>query len=123
MILVDTSVWIDHLRTRENDLVTALSRLLVLCHPFVIGELACGSIAHRGSVLQLLGELPAAPVAAHEEVMEMIARRALHGRGIGWVDAHLLSSTLLMPGCRLWTRDRRLAELADELSIRHASSE
>lgn len=120
MILVDTSVWVDHLRVGDQALATALNNAQVLCHPFVVGELACGSIAHRAAMLELLDALPKAPTATHEEVMTMVSRRALYGRGIGWVDAHLLASTLIAAGSRLWTRDRRLATVAAELNVHYA---
>lgn len=120
MILVDTSVWVDHLRASEEALSTALNNAQVLCHPFVVGELACGSIAHRASTLELLDALPKAPMATNDEAMAMISKHTLYGRGIGWVDAHLLASTLIAAGCRLWTRDRRLAAVAAELNVHYA---
>ena len=117
MILVDTSVWVDHLRSGVPDLVRALEDGEVRSHPFVIGEVACRDLRNRAEVLDLLGRLPAAPLATHEEVMVAIERRGLMGRGLGYVDAHLVASSLLEPELRLWTRDRRLAEVAEGLGI------
>lgn len=117
MILVDTCVWIDHLRVGDVGLGDLLRRRRVLAHPFVIGELACGNMRNRGEILALLGCLPAAPQADQDEVLYLIERHRLMGRGLGYVDIHLLASALLLPGTRLWTRDRRLGELAGELDI------
>ena len=115
MILVDTSVWVAHLRFGEELLASALAEGDVLVHPFVIGELACGNISRRGEILELLGQLPFAREATHDEVHALIERRRLMGRGIGFVDAHLLASTALTPEARLWTHDKRLAQVAAEL--------
>ena len=117
MILVDTSVWIDHLRSGESALATALEGGQVLMHPFVIGELACGNLDNRAEVLKLLGDLPAAPTAMDSEVLGLIERRALMGRGIGYIDVHLLASTALADTARIWTRDRRLAVAAADLEL------
>lgn len=117
MILVDTSVWIDHLRSGESALVTALEGAQVLMHPFVIGELACGNLENRAEVLKLLGDLPASPTAMDSEVLGLIERRALMGRGIGYIDAHLLASTALADDARIWTRDQRLAVAAADLEL------
>ena len=117
VILVDTSVWIDHLRSGEPVLATALEGGRVLVHPFVLGELACGNLKNRGEVLRLLGALPAAPTATDPEVLGLIERRALMGRGIGYIDVHLLASAALADVARLWTRDRRLAAVAAELEL------
>lgn len=86
-------------------------------HPFVLGELACGNLRHRREMLELLGNLPAAPVATDAEARELIERRALMGRGIGYVDVHLLAAVMLAGTARLWTRDQRLAAIADELEV------
>lgn len=115
MILVDTSVWIDHLRQGDRTLADLLERGLVLTHPFVIGEIACGSLNRRSSILQLLADLPAAAVAQHAEAMAFIDRQALHGKGIGYIDVHLLASVALTPSARLWTRDKRLHAIASEI--------
>lgn len=123
MILVDTSVWVDHLRRGDAALASLLQRSSVAMHPFVLGELACGSLQDRGMVLGLLRDLPAAVVAADAEVLHLIERRGLHGRGIGWVDMHLLASVLLTDGAQLWTRDRRLQDAAASIGVAyHASS-
>lgn len=117
MILVDTSVWIDHLRRGVPALASILDRGEVLTHPFVLGELACGRLAHRARLLQLMAELPSAPVATHEEALHFIKRRALMGRGIGWVDVHLLAAVTLDGTARLWTRDKRLGAVASDIGI------
>ncbi|HUQ48567.1 MAG TPA: type II toxin-antitoxin system VapC family toxin [Gemmatimonadaceae bacterium] len=117
MILVDTSVWIDHLRVGEAKLVALLGDETVLTHPLVIGELACGSIRNRAEVLDLIGRLPKPPIASDVEALELIDRHKLTSKGIGYIDVHLLASTLLMPGARLWTKDNRLASIASELKI------
>ena len=116
MVLVDTSVWIDHFRQNEPELAALLSEGDVLTHPFVIGELSCGSLRNRTVVLSNLAELPAAVPASHEEALGLMQDRKLWGRGIGWVDAHLLAAALLS-GCALWTRDARLAEAAGAASV------
>lgn len=117
MILVDTSVWIDHLRSGEQRLSEALEGERVMMHPFVLGELACGNLKDRHEVLRLLEDLPAAPTATDPEALEFIERRVLMGRGIGYLDVHLLASTALYGAARLWTRDRRLAAAAAELEL------
>lgn len=117
MILVDTSVWIDHLRSGEPSLAIALNEGKVLMHPFVLGELACGSLKNRDDVLQLLSALPSAPIATDRETLEFIERRSLMGRGIGYIDVHLLASTALAGTAWLWTSDRRLAAAAAELEL------
>jgi predicted nucleic acid-binding protein len=111
MTLVDTSVWVDHLRRRNDRLAGLLDDARVLCHPFIIGELACGNLAERGRILRLLGALPGVPLAEHEEVLKLAGAHKLHGHGLGWIDMHLLASTLLA-GCGLWTLDRRLEATA-----------
>ena len=111
MVLVDTSVWIDHLRRGSAELSTLLDQGAVLCHPFVIGELACGNLRRRDEILGHLQALPEAVTAEHDEVLHLVREHRLHGQGIGWVDAHLLASARLS-GCRLWTRDRALATAA-----------
>src|SRR5690625_2104641 len=105
-----------HLRQSEADLVTALQTDLVWCHPFIIGELACGNLRQRSRVLQALQAMPSASVATHDEAMVFLERRQLAGRGIGWVDLHLLASTALTDA-RLWTRDKRLAAAAMDLGL------
>jgi predicted nucleic acid-binding protein len=117
VILVDTSVWIDHLRSGEPSLAAYLEGGWVMMHPFVLGELACGNLENRGEVLKLLGDLPAAPTATDPEALDVIERRALMGRGIGYIEVHLLASVALSSDARLWTRDRRLAAAATELEL------
>jgi len=120
MILVDTSVWVDHLRDGAPALAAVLEQGSVLMHPFVLGELACGNLKNRGEVLRLLGELPAAPMATDPEALNYIERRDLMGRGIGYVDVHLLASVALAGAARLWTRDKRLAAVAADLKLAYA---
>lgn len=121
MILVDTSVWVDHLRRGDEGLAGLLERGAVLMHPFVVGEIACGSLADRQPILELLQDLPAAVVAEHGEVLPFIERHGLHGKGIGYVDVHLLASVALTDGARLWTRDKRLRLAAEELGFDYSS--
>lgn len=120
MILVDTSVWIDHLRSGDAGLVRLLENDQVLTHPFVVGELAFGNLNQRKIVLEALGALPKATMATDAEVLHFIDEKVLFGRGIGYVDAHLLAATQLYSGARLWTRDKRLHELT--LSLRLAAT-
>ena len=115
MILVDTSVWIDHLRRGNPGLVDLLERSIVIMHPFVVGEIACGSLQDRASILELLQDLPAAAVAEGDEVLAFIEHHALHGRGIGYVDVHLLASVALTEGAMIWTRDKQLRSVAEML--------
>jgi len=122
VILADTSVWIDHLRAGVPALSDALEQGRVLVHPFVVGELACGKLRNRREVLELLGNLPFAPAATDAEAMEFIERRALMGRGIGYIDVHLLAAVALAGTARLWTRDRRLYAVAAELNLAVADS-
>lgn len=122
MILVDTSIWIDHLRRGDDAFAAALRDGRVLTHPFVIGEIACGMLKNRDELLALLHELPSAPVATDAEVLGFIARHGLMGRGIGYLDAHLLAATALANRVRLWTRDKRLAAVAGELKLAFSAS-
>lgn len=117
MVLVDTSVWIDHLRVAQAELVAELESARVLVHPLVIGEIALGSLRHRADVVSMMSALPSAVVAQDEEVMALIERYSLHGCGIGYLDAHLLTSVRLTPGATLWTRDRRLQSAAQRLGL------
>jgi predicted nucleic acid-binding protein len=116
MLLADTSVWIHHFRYGDVELAKALSEGLVYMHPFVSGELACGNLKGRADVMADLGDLPEAVVASSAEVLELIERRKLWGRGLGWIDMHLLASALLTP-CVLWTLDKGLGETARGLGI------
>jgi predicted nucleic acid-binding protein len=115
-VLVDTSAWVDHLRRGNKVLAEYLQEARVLCHPFVIGELACGNLRHRDEVLSLLAALPQVPVARDEEVLAFVEANRLMGRGLGWIDVHLLASTRLAH-TTLWTLDRRLAAAARSLGI------
>ncbi len=117
MILVDTSIWVDHLRRREDGLAGLLDSGEVLMHVFVIGEIACGSLARRAEILELLHALPAAQVAEPDEVLLFVERRGLGGRGIGYLDSHLLASAALSPGTALWTRDKRLRAVAAAIEL------
>lgn len=117
MILVDTSVWIDYLRSGDNALVRLLEGQRVLGHRFVLGELALGTLRARAAVLRDLARLPQIETARDQEVMHLIEIERLHGRGIGYIDAHLLASLRLTPGATLWTRDTRLHTVASELKL------
>lgn len=117
MILVDTSVWIDHINATDPVLVGLLTNGQVLVHPFVIAEIALGSLRNREVVLGALRDLPIAPVATPEETLFLIEREGLYNRGIGYVDTSLLASARLQPGTTLWTRDKRLAKAADDLGL------
>ena len=115
MILVDTSVWVDHLRRGDPQLVALLEGASVIVHPFIVGEIACGSLADRKMVMELLQDLPAASVADADEVLAFIERHRLFVKGIGYVDVHLLAAVALTDGASLWTRDQRLRAAADSL--------
>ncbi|MFB3813782.1 MAG: type II toxin-antitoxin system VapC family toxin [Terriglobales bacterium] len=115
-MLVDTSIWVEHLRYGLPGLVSLLHRSEVQCHPFVIGELACGSISRRSEVLQLLRRLPTVSVVENEEVMTFVERHRLMGQGVGWIDVHVLASAILA-NVLLWTADRRLARIARSLGV------
>lgn len=117
MILVDTSVWVDHLRAGNEALAGLLEAGAVLAHPHVIGELALGHLSQREAVLEALFDLPQAEVATDAEVLHFIRQHALFGQGIGYVDAHLLAATRLSAGARLWTRDKRLLAVAERLRL------
>jgi len=117
VILVDTSVWIEHLRSGNATLASELGAGRVLAHPFVMGELACGTLRNRREVLDLLDRLPSVPTATHAEALDFLERRALMGRGLGFIDLHLLASAALAAPARLWTRDRRLAAVALDLDL------
>jgi predicted nucleic acid-binding protein len=112
VILVDTSVWVHHLRHGDDALARLLNKQEILTHPSVIGELALGSLRNREIVPGSLAELPSAAVAEHSEVMTLIETQRLWNLGIGYDDAHLLASVYLTPGSWLWTRDRALADAA-----------
>lgn len=117
MILVDTSVWIDHLRTGDPLLADLLNGNRVLVHPFVTGELACGNLKNRKTVLSLLQDLPTVHVATDSEVLFFIERHELMGQGIGYIDAHLLAAVVLDGTAQLWSRDKRLCSVAETLKL------
>jgi predicted nucleic acid-binding protein len=117
VILVDTSVWIDHLRRHNRALAKLLHAGMVLTHPFVIGELALGNLRQRKVVLNALADLPRANVATEPEVLHFIDQSTLFGRGVGYVDAHLLAAVRLTPGAELWTNDKRLQSVAVQLAL------
>lgn len=117
MILVDTSVWIDHIIGSNPMLVSLLVEERVLAHPYVIGEISLGSLRDREAVLGALLDLPRAPIATPEETFFLIERENLFNRGIGYVDTSLLASARLQPGVTIWTRDKRLKKVADELNL------
>jgi hypothetical protein len=117
LILVDTSVWVDHLRADNSALKRLLSAGRVLAHPFVIGELALGQMRQREIILAALSDLPRAELATDAEVLGFIDRQTLFGRGVGYLDVHLLASVRLTAGARLWTRDTRLRHVAEALGL------
>lgn len=116
MILVDTSVWVDHFRAANGRLAALLEDGQVLCHAFVLGELACGNLRRRAAVLALLADLPRLPVLASEDVLMFVTGHRLMGKGLGWVDVHLLAASVASRES-LWTRDRRLADAASRLGV------
>jgi predicted nucleic acid-binding protein len=116
MLLVDTSIWVDHLRQGDSLLSKALGQGMVAVHEWVIGELACGHLRNRDEVLALLQDLPHGPLATHHEVLTLIHSEGLMGQGVGYVDVHLLASCRL-GSLQLWTRDPRLKRLASTLVI------
>ncbi|PKN72859.1 MAG: VapC toxin family PIN domain ribonuclease [Deltaproteobacteria bacterium HGW-Deltaproteobacteria-10] len=118
MVLVDTSVWISHLRYGNTDLATLLNNGWVLCHPLIVGELACGNLKDRADILSFLQLLPMSIEAEHEEVLSFIENSSLMGKGIGYVDAHLIASAVLT-GISIWTLDKKLAQVAESLHIKY----
>ena len=117
MILADTSVWIDHLRSEDSALASLLAQNEILIHPMVIGELACGNLRDREEYLRFLADLPEIPPASNQEVLSFIERNHLMGQGIGYIDAHLLTATSLAKPALLWTKDRRLMRLAARMGL------
>jgi predicted nucleic acid-binding protein len=117
MMLVDTSVWIDHLRAKDEQLIKLLEQSQVSIHPMIIGELACGYLHQRQQLLSLWNNLPRVTEASNKEVLHCLEKNQLMGKGIGFIDLHLLASTLLTPNTFLWTRDRRLHGLAKQFDI------
>ncbi len=116
MVLVDTSIWVSHLCEGSEALAKTLRDGLVVCHPFVIGELACGHLKNRREILALLQALPAVEMAEQSELLEFIENKGIMGKGLGWVDMHLLASSLLSH-VQLWTSDRRLKQVATDLRL------
>jgi predicted nucleic acid-binding protein len=119
MVLVDTSVWIAHFKKGNRRLVELLSNGEVACHPFIIGELACGRLKNRAEILSLMQALSTVPMAEHEEILRFIEAHDLTGMGIGLVDVHLLASALLT-GIPLWTYDRKLKTTAKKFGISYS---
>ena len=117
MILVDTSVWVDHLRNGDAAMQRALNTDAVVVHPYVIGEIALGLLPQRALTLALLAALPVAPVASVDECLAFIERHRLFARGVGYVYVHLLASAALADNTRVWTRDKRLAAAAEALGL------
>jgi predicted nucleic acid-binding protein len=120
MILADTSVWISHIRESQPHLEKALVESKVFMHPFVLGEIAYGNLRSRSQTLDMLARLPFAVPASDEEVLGLLEQNRLFGRGLGWVDAHLLASARLT-SCRLWTLDRPLRDAASALKIGYSA--
>jgi len=116
MVLVDTSVWVAHFREGDSHLQQLLERGRVACHPFIIGELACGRLHNRKEILSLMEALPPAMMATNDEVMKLIEHRQLMGLGLGYIDVHLLASALLTPA-RIWTKNLSLCSCASNLNI------
>jgi predicted nucleic acid-binding protein len=116
VILVDTSVWIDHFRRNSRQLVALLEAEEVVLHPFVLGELACGNLQNRKEIIALLHALPGCTKAEDDEVLFFIERHRLMGRGVGLIDMHLLASCQL-DSCLLWTRDKRLKAIAEQMGL------
>lgn len=123
MILVDTSVWIDHFRSGNAQLVDLLNSSRVLMHPFIIGELACGNLRNRSEILNLLGDLPRAGKATDKEVLFFIEQKDLMGKGIGYIDTHLLAAVTLTSQAGLLTMDKRLNAVATELDLVYSGGE
>ncbi|MFC1890714.1 type II toxin-antitoxin system VapC family toxin [Thermodesulfobacteriota bacterium] len=116
MVLVDTSVWVSHLREGNVELENLLNEGLVACHPFVIGELACGNLKNRDEILALLQTLTAVEMVEDDEVLHFIERNGLMGKGLGLIDIHLLASALLAD-IPLWTLDKRLEQVSFNLKV------
>lgn len=120
MVLVDTSVWVAHLRDGIIGLEALLKEGHVICHPFIVGELACGNLRNRSEILSLLQALPMAIHAEHEEVMRFIENDSLMGKGLGYIDMHLLASAILTE-VPLWTLDKKLGEVSSKLGLAYRS--
>jgi predicted nucleic acid-binding protein len=120
VILLDTSIWIDHLRASDATAEALLQSRQVLLHPFIVGELALGNLRQRDVILGSLQTMPQAIVATDDEVFHLISTNRLFGLGIGYVDAHLIAATRLTAGARFWTRDKRLLSVAERLGLHWA---
>jgi len=118
MVLVDTSVWVSHLRDGNAELASLLNDGSVLCHPLIVGELACGNLKDRSVILSFLKLLPMSIEADHDEVLSFIENNRLMGKGMGYVDVHLITSAVLT-GVSLWTLDKKLAQTVDSLHIKY----
>lgn len=118
MVLVDTSVWVRHLREGDPDLEQLLNNGQVMCHPYIVGELACGNMKNRREVLSLLQLLPLATLAKHEEILQFIESNHLMGKGLGYIDVHLSASAVLTR-IPLWSYDKKLSEANEMLGIRY----
>jgi len=118
MVLVDTSVWVAHLRRGDIGLETLLNEGHVVCHPFIVGELACGNLKNRSGILSLLQALPLATLAEHEEVMRFIEKYSLMGKGLGYIDMHLLASAILSR-VPVWTLDKKLKQVSSKLGLEY----
>lgn len=116
MILLDTSVWVDHLYRGDKAVAVLLEQGSVVMHPFVLGELACGTLRNRQETLQTLAALPTTAVSTHEEALGLIESSRLMGRGLGYIDVHLIASALIA-GVRIWSRDKQLAAAAAKLKV------
>ncbi|MCH8217284.1 MAG: PIN domain-containing protein [Planctomycetes bacterium] len=116
MVLVDTSIWVSHLRNGSEALAKKLREGIVVCHPFVIGELACGNLKNRREILESLQALPTVEVAEQIELLEFIENKGIMGKGLGWIDMHLIASSLLSH-VQLWTSDKRLKQVATDLDL------
>jgi predicted nucleic acid-binding protein len=121
VVLVDTSVWVEHFREGVVSMTSLLHQEEVLSHPFVIGELACGHLTDRRDILETLQKLPQSTIATHEEVLHFIESKKFMGRGLGFIDVHLLACSLLT-GAFLWTKDRALCRVATELNVSYSPS-
>jgi len=118
MVLVDTSVWVLHLRETCAELADLLNDGNVACHPFIVGELACGNLKNRTTILSLLEALPMTIAMEHEEILTLIEKRGLMGKGLGYVDVHLLASAVIS-GLPIWTLDKKLEQVADTLHLKY----
>ena len=121
MVLVDTSVWVSHFRKTHDGLVELLNNGEVVCHPFIVCELACGNLKNRKTVISLMEALPVAFPVEHEEVIAFIEAHRLMGKGLGYMDVHLLAAALLT-GVSLWTLDKKLDKAAQELNCSYTKS-